>query len=322
MRKTVIVEGVWLVVLCAAAAHGQATTEPGSLPGAATASATAATGVPARAADEKAIRLVIAACGKAYNAHDARAMAALFAPDAEIVNEDGGRTQGRPAIEQVFAAVFQTHPQGRIEIAVEGIHFLGPALAVEDGLSTVVREPGATPEKNRYVVVHAKQDGRWQMASARELPEQPAASTESLEDLSWLIGDWVDESPEAMIATSYRWTDNHKFILGEFKVQRAGQPLMSGTHRIGWDPLAAKIRSWVFDSEGGFAEALWTRKGNQWIVKSTGVTREGKVASPTNLYTSLGKDRMTWQSHDRIVGGESMPDIEETPIVRKPPRPM
>jgi hypothetical protein len=97
---------------------------------------------------------------------------------------------------------------------------------------------------------------------------------------------------------------------------------MSGTQRIGWDPLAGKIRSWVFDTEGGFGEAIWTRKGNQWIVKRTGVTRDGKFASSTNILTSVGKDRMTWQSHDRIVGGDVMPDIEETPIVRKPPPPM
>jgi uncharacterized protein (TIGR02246 family) len=322
MQKMVIVAAVWLGALPVGLARGQAKTDPGLLPASAAATATAASTAPSRAEDEKAIRLVIAACGNAYNAHDAHAMAALFAPDAEIVNEDGVRTQGRQAIEQVFDAAFQSHPRGRIEIAVEGIHFLGPTLAVEDGLSTVVHEPGTPADKNRYVVIHVKQDGTWRMASARELPEQAAAGDDSLEELSWLVGDWVDESPEAMIATSYRWTDNHKFILGEFKVQRAGQPLMSGTQRIGWDPLAGKIHSWVFDSEGGFAEGLWTRKGNQWIVKTTGVTRDGKVASATNIHTLVNKDRMTWQSHDRIVGGETTPDIEETPIVRKPPRPM
>jgi uncharacterized protein (TIGR02246 family) len=322
MHKVVIVAGLWLSALGATAVYGQAKTDPGSLPAVSPAPAAAAPASPSRAEDEKAIRRVIAACGQAYNAHNARAMAALFAPNAEIVNEDGERTQGRQAIEQVFAAAFQAHPQGRIEFAVEGIHFVGTAVAIEDGVSTVVHEPNAAAEKNHYVVVHVKQDGNWQMASARELPDQRAAGAESLEDLAWLIGDWVDESPEAMIATSYRWTDNHKFILSDFRVQRAGQPLMSGTQRIGWDPLEGKIRSWVFDSEGGFGEALWTRKGNQWIVKRTGVTRDGKFASATSILTSVGKDRMTWQSHDRIVGGEITPDIEETPIVRKPPPPM
>ena len=121
--------------------------------------------------------------------------------------------------------------------------------------------------------------------------------------------------------TSYRWTDNQCYILSEFKVQIGGRPVMTGSQRIGWDPLAKKIRSWVFDSEGGFGEGLWTREGNQWIVKMTGVTRDGKIASATNIITKVSKDRMTWQSRDRIVGGEKMPDIKEIPITRKPPLP-
>ena len=94
-----------------------------------------------------------------------------------------------------------------------------------------------------------------------------------------MIGDWVDESPEALVMTSYRWTDNQCYILSEFKVQIGGRPMMTGSQRIGWDPLAKKIRSWVFDSEGGFGEGIWTREGNRWIVKRTGVTRDGKIAS-------------------------------------------
>jgi hypothetical protein len=35
----------------------------------------------------------------------------------------------------------------------------------------------------------------------------------------------------------------------------------------------------------------------------------------------LGKDRMTWQSRDRVVGDEVLPDSGEIPIVRKPPQP-
>jgi hypothetical protein len=96
---------------------------------------------------------------------------------------------------------------------------------------------------------------------------------------------------------------------------------MSGTHRIGWDPAEQKIRSWVFDSEGGFAQGLWARDDNRWVVKMTGVNREGKTASSTNITTKVGKDRMTWQSRDRIVGDDVLPDIEEIPIVRKPPMP-
>ena len=136
---------------------------------------------------------------------------------------------------------------------------------------------------------------------------------EQLKQLEWMIGDWVDESPEALVVTSYRWTDNQCFILSEFKVQCSGQQEMTGTQRIGWVPLAKTIRSWVFDSEGGFGEGTWTRDGDQWIVKRTGVTRDGKIASSTNVITRVSNDRMTWQSRDRIVGGETTPDMGGNP---------
>ena len=32
---------------------------------------------------------------------------------------------------------------------------------------------------------------------------------------------------------------------------------MTVTQRIGWDPAAKQIRSWEFDSEGGFGEGTW-----------------------------------------------------------------
>ena len=195
-------------------------------------------------------------------------------------------------------------------------------MATEDGMAIVTHGPDEPAQRSPYTVVHAGQDGKWMMSSARALPDDAATPEEQLKQLRWLIGDWVDESPEALVVTSYRWIDNQCYLLSEFKVQIGGRPVMTGTQRIGWDPLAKQIRSWVFDSEGGFGQGIWSREGNQWIVKMTGVTRDGKVASATNITTRVSKHRMTWQSRDRIVGGEKTPDIEEIPITRKPPPPM
>lgn len=32
---------------------------------------------------------------------------------------------------------------------------------------------------------------------------------------------------------------------------------MTGTQRIGWDPLTRRLRTWVFDSSGSFGEGNW-----------------------------------------------------------------
>jgi len=67
-----------------------------------------------------------------------------------------------------------------------------------------------------------------------------------------------------MVVTTYKWADDKRFILSDFTVQVGGNPAMTGSQRIGWDPLRKQIRSWVFDSQGGFAEGLWAREGNRW----------------------------------------------------------
>ena len=34
---------------------------------------------------------------------------------------------------------------------------------------------------------------------------------------------------------------------------------------IGYDPVKGRLRSWVFDSEGGFGEGSWRQEGNKWL---------------------------------------------------------
>src|SRR5438093_4211725 len=95
---------------------------------------------------------------------------------------------------------------------------------------------------------------------------------------------------------------------------------MNVSQRIGWDPLAKRIRSWVFDSEGGYGESDWTRDGNNWIIKATGVRPDGTTASATNVLTPTGPDGYVWKSTERIVADDRQPDTE-VKVVRKPPQP-
>lgn len=271
--------------------------------------------------DEKAIRSSAEGFAKAYNDRDAKAIAALFAADGEIVDETGDAQRGREAIEGVFAAVFEAYPDAQMSVAVSSVRFVGANLAVEDGATSVVREPGDAAEKSRYTAVHAKVDGKWQIASVRDLTAQPAEAGEKLAALAGLIGEWVDESPESLIITTYRWSENKAYILSDFRIQIAGQEVMTGTQRIAWDPLREVIRSWVFDSEGGFAEGFYAQDGDRWIIKLSGVTRDGDTASATNTLTLISKDQMTWQSRDRVIGDQAMPDSEEVVVVRTPPEP-
>ena len=76
--------------------------------------------------------------------------------------------------------------------------------------------------------------------------------------LEWLVGDWVDEGDHGVVHTTCRWSDDKSFLLREFTIKVPGQPISSGAQRIGWDAGREQFRSWVFDSDGGHSEGLWT----------------------------------------------------------------
>ncbi len=273
-------------------------------------------------ADDEAITKVIDEFEKAYNDRDAKAIAALFTPEAQIIDEDGTTVQGREAIEEVFVELFEANPDAVIVTDVSDLKYIGSNLAIETGRTTLIPSPGDTAILNDYSVVHVKsREGKWLMALARDTPAQTLDHAENLLPLVFLIGDWVDESPDAVVETRYEWSDGDKFIVGKFSVKMSGEEAFSGTQRIGWDPMAKKIRSWVFDSNGGFQEGVWTRVGDQWLVKYHGVNGEGEVTAGTSVMTLISDERWTWQSRDRIAGDELLDDTPEVQVVRKGPQP-
>ena len=172
-----------------------------------------------------------------------------------------------------------------------------------------------------YTAVHVKKEGRWLVASVRDSAIEPSTNYEHLEPLKWMVGEWVDEGADSLVQTTCRWSKNKNYLIRRFTVRMVGLPAMEGTQRIGWDPLTKKVKSWVFDSEGGYGEAIWTQEGDRWIVKATGVLRDGRIASATRVIRPVGNDRLQWESRDRVVGDERMPDLNVT-IVRKSPKPM
>jgi uncharacterized protein (TIGR02246 family) len=271
-------------------------------------------------ADEAVIRANIAQFVKAYNAGDAKAVAALFTPDGHIVDKDGNDVEGREDIAQTFADWFKAAPQKRIEVFVESIQFLGADLALEMGSTKETPAPNEPPEYDKYTVIHVKRDGKWQMALARDEEGPPPTAQEELRPLAWLVGEWVDDGGSSVVYSSCRWSEDRNWLLQEFDLQVNGRNAMKVSQRIGWDPLAKCIHSWVFDSEGGTGESLWTPEGNGWIIKATGVRPDGTTASATNLLMPTGPDGYIWRSADRIVGGERQPP-SEVKVVRKPPLP-
>lgn len=151
----------------------------------------------------------------------------------------------------------------------------------------------------------------------RDARTDDAGQISSLEELDWMVGQWVDQGEAATIATNCSWTKNRKFLTRSFKVTVEDQVTLEGTQVIGWDPIEGQIRSWTFDSEGGFGEGRWIQDGNRWLVKTSFVLASGERASALNVITYVDRDTLRWQSIDREIAGELQPSIPEVTVVRQ-----
>lgn len=275
---------------------------------------------PAPSSDEAAIRALDAEFVAEYNRGDSKSLAARFSEDAEIVEADGTRYQGQPLIEERLAETFAAAKGVKLTLEIQSVRFLSPDVAQEEGRS-VVTPPQGAPLARLYTVIYVKRGGRWLMSSVREEPDPTVRPHDRLKDLEWMIGEWVDEDSDSFVRFACRWSDDANYLLRDITVKRQGATVMSIAQRIGWDPQAKRVRSWEFDSEGGFGEGAWSRSGDRWVVKHTGIRPDGTSASATNIMTRERPDLIRWVSTDRVVGDES--DTEEVSyvMVRVPPSP-
>lgn len=150
-----------------------------------------------------------------------------------------------------------------------------------------------------------------QVEEAAEAPATP------LRQLEWLVGDWIDKGEDATIKTKCRWTRRRHFLTRTFSIEVEGEVVLEGTQVIAWDPIYQQIRSWMFDSEGGFNEGTWTQDGDHWNVKAVQTLATGERASAINVLTYVDENTIRWKSINREIEGEIQPNIPEVTIVRR-----
>jgi hypothetical protein len=139
-------------------------------------------------------------------------------------------------------------------------------LAIPIAALAIAKQPDDKP--------HEEAAGQAAADATTEAPATPAGAS-PLNDLDWLVGEWTDPSGESAISTTIAWTKNKSFLSYSFKVSVPGTDDLEGTQVIGWDPAARTIRSWMFDSDGGFGEGTWSKKGNRWTIKFKQVLPDG-----------------------------------------------
>ena len=257
---------------------------------------------------------------KAFNAGDAAALGRMFLDTGELVDEAGTVHNGQAAITELFTGFFGKYPKATLEMLVDSARPVGGTLAVEEGQRRITTAAGETAQV-RYVAVRSKQDDRWPIASYREFAADPLPTPrEALQGAAWIVGDWVDESPEGRTEISFRWSDDGNFLIGDYVMSAAGAGESRSTQRIGWDPASGQVRSWTFDDDGGFTEGRWERTEEGWAVASQATMPDGTTGSATLSISVKDADHFIVRGTDRIVGDVAEPDFEMT-ITRRPPRP-
>lgn len=124
--------------------------------------------MPGRHAAERAIGELAAKLAEAWNRYDARALAAVFAEDADFTNVFGMVAHGRAAIEALHAPLFKTiFSNSRLSVTDTRLRFIRPDVA--------------------------SVDVRWKMTGARDPHGNPWPEREGL--LNWIAtdhgGNWL-----------------------------------------------------------------------------------------------------------------------------------
>jgi hypothetical protein len=164
--------------------------------------------------------------------------------------------------------------------------------------------------------VLVKKEGKWLLSSVRDSPYIPPSNQEHLRGLDWAIGDWVGASDRGEEHLSFSWADPANFVIATFATAAGDVSVGSATVWIGWDPVAKRIRSWMFDASGGFGEASWSREGRKWLVKSSSVLQDGKKMAATYVIAPVDAETISLQTKGQTIDGTAVPDSKEVKLKR------
>lgn len=263
--------------------------------------------------DERAIRKQVETFSAAFNKGDLEGILAVWSEEGEFIHESGRTYRGKPALRVMLQKALEGFKGYKQTIKVEAVRFIRPDVALEEGTVTMT-SPENVSDVGKYSSVWVKQEGKWLLSRVRDLPnydepEKPVAFSQ-LKQLHWILGQWQDKEGKGVVQMNCKWAHGQAFFLQEFVLKQPDDKEFHVTQWIGWDPVNQQVRSWMFDSAGGFALGWWTRSGNTWTIESEGVYPDGRMFSSTDTLKYLNDDAATWTSRDRQADEQPLPDVE------------
>ncbi len=264
----------------------------------------------------EAIRAGSQAFAAAFNKGDAKGVASLWTKDGDYVDDTGRKFTGRDAIEKGYAAHFAANPNMQIRVVIDSLRLLSESAAIEHGRAIVDPPPAGAPGHSMYTAVHVKIDGKWLMSTVRDTHVETPSGFKNVEDLEWLIGTWTAEEHGARTESVCRWIANKSFVERNYTVTRSDGTTTTGLQIIGWNPQTEHVQSWNFSADGGHAIGIWSPREGGWSAEIRGTNGSGTETTAVNTLTRLDDNAYVWQSTNRTVGGQDLPDTEEVVMKR------
>jgi uncharacterized protein (TIGR02246 family) len=238
--------------------------------------------------EKTAVMAIDRAFEAAYAKGDVKAVADFFTEDAHYTSDNGRTFDGRTAIESSVRAAFAKNDGAKLAINLDSVRVLAPDVLLERGSTAVTAKDGET-NGALYTAVYVKKDGKWKISQLVETPQD------------------TDKGDNLTVRSQYSWARGGNFLTRNVTVKRGAETTLEGWQIIGWDPIEGCIRSWTFDDEGGFSEGRWTREGDRWLQRETGVTPDGNRTAADITFAKLSNDRFTWESNNRTIDGLPQP---------------
>jgi uncharacterized protein (TIGR02246 family) len=250
---------------------------------------------------------------EAFDRGDAKALVSFYAEDVDYIDQDGVKVKGQGEMQKLFTENFQANPGAKIAITIEEMKQLTPEVRVNRGVATVTPTDG-TAESTRYEAILVRKADRWLISQLTQTAAPAPSASSQLEALKWLIGNWENKDADQTVESKVDWAGDENFLVRTFKVK--GEAETDGWEIVGWDPDRQQIRSWIFDSNGGFGESSWSYDDGHWLIRASNVLPDGSRSTAENVLTRVDNDQFTWESLNRTLDSQSQPAVPKLAVHR------
>lgn len=256
---------------------------------------------------------------RAFNRRDLNDVASFLSEDVALVFPTTGQeVVGKSATITFLRDKMQKLSGKNVLFKAGPVVFPQENTSIAEGVFQISDDKGNVQNQLARKFELEKQNGQWVIDIINEIDmDVPPSVYDHLKELEWLVGTWKDEDENVTIQYSTEWDTNRNFLLQNFTMDVYGLDAMEGIQIIGWDPIEKKIRSWIFDSDGGHGNGFWSRRGDSWYVPIHYLLSSGKQASAVNIYKKIDSQSYSYSSVDREVGGRKLPNIEPVTILKE-----